>query len=270
MNVNNQFTQIYQIRASVSSGVNPAPGVAQGEFIYRFNASGEAEGHSVIGRIENGNITGPGHGDLTPARPGSYTVDSEGYVTSEINIQEAFNFWNANGYKFFTILGLFTPLSQNPMYGNSNSAQGSTPKARDLQGTSTVSEQRRSSVGVLRPVGLADGQDRVRTTTEIPQFTNQAGQQRSAPNEGVIALRNIADFGAQGFTLNNTLKIELTTNDPAMPRMTIPEFDETSPSNPDVVWCLTAESYLSGVYIMSKINFTNVTFNVFMTRSSAV
>jgi hypothetical protein len=222
---------------------------------------------------------------LSPALPVkrglSYSLNEDGYaldLPTNNQAQVSNDFWRTRGYIGFTALGVFIPLSESPMRINADKTSLNLPNTRPerIKGTNALSIQKADANNILS-VGSLGNHNVVDQNTPYPRIgkvlqepiATTDGTSITTPEDGGLAIANLVNFAGQGFTINNTLKVEITTNDPTMPKMTIPEFDESlGDNNPDVVWCMTAESYLTGIYIMSRIAFTNVLFNLFMTRAS--
>ncbi|MDR0304384.1 MAG: hypothetical protein LBH98_06415 [Chitinispirillales bacterium] len=82
------------------------------------------------------------------------------------------------------------------------------------------------------------------------------------------------NFSCQGFTFNNTIKIELRTiwtSDSqfnGIKNHVIPEFDESLPASaqPDIVWIKSTESSEEGIYLFSKVSLVELPILTELTR----
>jgi hypothetical protein len=188
--------------------------------------------------------TGEMGGSINPVSPSKAEYDERGFLISPIDNGDFTRTLVGQGFSYFTCLGLLSPIGMDrweniflePRFNR-------------------VANQRTRGAGVVSMHSNERNDTGFRDRDPVSLM----------PRNGVPSFGGtdfLMDFSAYGYTRNNVIGVEITTNDPNIAQMYIPEYVETSNNNADICWCITAESYMAGIYLFSKKNFSNVLFHL--------
>jgi len=175
------------------------------------------------------------------------------------------NLYTGLGFTHFTCLGVFNSFNENsgPGYPQGFPFRTTIPQTEQLEmSRSTAASMAVSPISVPNPRFVM---------ISSSQSFGEAGLSRDV---FALTTQSLPQFSTQGFTFNNTIKIEvrLLYIDPSqfgMSSNVIAEFDETLPLSmqPNLAWMKTTESNEEGIYLLSKQALTELPLLIELTRN---